>query len=77
MADIKNNKLLVAAIDFGTTYSGWAFSFRHDYKADPSRISVKQWFVIKANWKLKSLAKISTILIILKYSLKLHYAADF
>ncbi|KAK3577062.1 hypothetical protein CHS0354_003149 [Potamilus streckersoni] len=36
--------LIVAAIDFGTTYSGWAFSFKHEYDADPTRISCKQWF---------------------------------
>ena len=37
--DIYSNKLLVAAIDFGTTYSGYAFSFRHDYERDPLKIS--------------------------------------
>ncbi|KAL3879591.1 hypothetical protein ACJMK2_031880 [Sinanodonta woodiana] len=35
--------IVVAAIDFGTTYSGWAFSFKHDYDADPTKISAKQW----------------------------------
>ncbi|WAQ94605.1 HS12B-like protein, partial [Mya arenaria] len=35
--------LLVAAIDFGTTYSSWAFSFRHEYESDPTQISAKQW----------------------------------
>jgi len=29
----KRDKVLVAAIDFGTTYSGYAFSFKHDYQA--------------------------------------------
>ena len=38
------NKLLVAAIDFGTTYSGWAFSFKHEYESDPTRISSRQWY---------------------------------
>ena len=28
----KKNKLLVAAIDFGTTYSGYAFSWMHDWR---------------------------------------------
>lgn len=37
------NKVLVAAIDFGTTYSGWAFSFRHEYEGNPTKISAKQW----------------------------------
>ncbi|WAR26404.1 HS12B-like protein, partial [Mya arenaria] len=35
--------LLVAAIDFGTTYSSWAFSFRFDYDSDPTKVSAKQW----------------------------------
>ncbi|XP_053399649.1 heat shock 70 kDa protein 12A-like [Mercenaria mercenaria] len=35
--------LLVAAIDFGTTYSGWAFSFRHDFEVEPTKIFAKQW----------------------------------
>jgi len=29
----KKDKMLVAAIDFGTTYSGYAFSFKHDYQS--------------------------------------------
>ncbi|XP_052793940.1 heat shock 70 kDa protein 12A-like [Mya arenaria] len=41
---LKQSKpLLVAAIDFGTTYSSWAFSFRHEYESDPTQISAKQW----------------------------------
>ena len=39
-----NNALLVAAIDFGTTFSGWAYSFRYDFKSDPTRITVKHWY---------------------------------
>ncbi|XP_060578820.1 heat shock 70 kDa protein 12A-like isoform X2 [Ruditapes philippinarum] len=35
--------LLVGAIDIGTTYSGWAFSFLHDFQSDPTKASVKQW----------------------------------
>ncbi|XP_052779002.1 heat shock 70 kDa protein 12A-like isoform X2 [Mya arenaria] len=35
--------LLVAAIDFGTTYSSWAFSFKHEYDSDPTQVSAKQW----------------------------------
>lgn len=30
-----SNKLLVVAIDFGTTYSGYAYSFKHQYDTDP------------------------------------------
>jgi hypothetical protein len=39
----KGGKLLVAAIDFGTTYSGYAFSFRHEYEQDPTKASGKTW----------------------------------
>ncbi|KAH3736872.1 hypothetical protein DPMN_043447 [Dreissena polymorpha] len=37
------DRLLVAAIDFGTTYSGWAFSFKHDFDTNPSKVSMKTW----------------------------------
>lgn len=40
MAD-KKDKLLVAAIDFGTTHSGYAYSLKHDYKKDHLKISTK------------------------------------
>ena len=36
-------KLLVAAIEIGNASSCYAFSFRHDYERDPSKISVHQW----------------------------------
>ena len=35
--------LIVAAIDFGTTYSGWAYSARMDFVKDPTRVFLKQW----------------------------------
>ncbi|XP_069131205.1 heat shock 70 kDa protein 12B-like [Argopecten irradians] len=35
--------LLVAAIDFGTTYSGYAFSSLNDYKRDPLKVSANSW----------------------------------
>ncbi|XP_053388605.1 heat shock 70 kDa protein 12B-like [Mercenaria mercenaria] len=35
--------MIVAAIDFGTTYSGWAFSFRAEYERDPRKAEVKHW----------------------------------
>ena len=38
----KKDKILVAAIDFGTTFSGYAFSFKTDYEADPMKISTNQ-----------------------------------
>jgi hypothetical protein len=36
-------RLLVGAIDFGTTFSGWAFSFKHDYDSDPTKAKTKHW----------------------------------
>jgi hypothetical protein len=36
----KGNTLLVAAIDFGTSYSGYAFSFRSEFERDPLHISL-------------------------------------
>lgn len=38
----KDKKLLVAAIDFGTTYSGYAFSTREQYQKDLADISTNQ-----------------------------------
>ncbi|XP_053390946.1 heat shock 70 kDa protein 12B-like, partial [Mercenaria mercenaria] len=35
--------LLVAAIDFGTTYSGWGFSFRHEFESEPTKVYTKNW----------------------------------
>lgn len=44
MASSKQDSyLLVAAIDFGTTYSGYAFSTRCDFKRDPTNTFLKQW----------------------------------
>ena len=34
---------VVGAIDFGTSYSGWAYSSLHEYQSDPANVSVKQW----------------------------------
>ncbi|KAK3602881.1 hypothetical protein CHS0354_018741, partial [Potamilus streckersoni] len=36
-------KLPVAAIDFGTTYSSWACSFKSEYEREPTKILVKEW----------------------------------
>ena len=33
----------MAAIDFGTTFSGWAYSFQHEYRSEPAKAKVKQW----------------------------------
>ncbi|XP_071180502.1 heat shock 70 kDa protein 12B-like [Mytilus edulis] len=38
----ESNYLYVAAIDFGTTYSGYAFSSRTDFKRDPLEIHANQ-----------------------------------
>ncbi|WAR26552.1 HS12A-like protein [Mya arenaria] len=35
--------LLVAAIDFGTTYAGWSYSFKHDFVIDPTKVATKGW----------------------------------
>ncbi|KAL3878539.1 hypothetical protein ACJMK2_030879 [Sinanodonta woodiana] len=35
--------LLSAAIDFGTTYSGYGFSFRNEYEKDSCKISTNVW----------------------------------
>lgn len=34
---------IVAAIDFGTTFSGYAFSFKHDYEKDPTQVATFAW----------------------------------
>lgn len=33
-----NTHLIVAALDFGTTYSGYAFSMRNEFKSKPLQI---------------------------------------
>ncbi|CAC5400998.1 unnamed protein product [Mytilus coruscus] len=38
-----DNTVLVVGIDFGTSGSGYAFSFRHEYKNDPLNISTYSW----------------------------------
>ena len=35
--------MIVAAIDFGTTFSGYAFALRHEYKVDRVRVSGNRW----------------------------------
>ncbi|XP_052795059.1 heat shock 70 kDa protein 12A-like [Mya arenaria] len=40
---MSRDAVVVAAIDFGTTYSGWAFSFKHEFKSDPIKVSAKTW----------------------------------
>ncbi|XP_052276645.1 heat shock 70 kDa protein 12A-like isoform X2 [Dreissena polymorpha] len=43
MSTLNQNFLLVAAIDFGTAYSGYAFSSKEDFKTDPLKISANTW----------------------------------
>lgn len=39
----QDNYLLVAAIDFRTTFSRYAFSTRYDFQRDPTNTFLKQW----------------------------------
>lgn len=39
-----DNKLFVAAIDFGTTFSGYAFGVRKYLIDDPKRVTCIQWY---------------------------------
>ena len=34
---------VVAAIDFGTTTSGWAYSFVDEFKSEPAKAKVREW----------------------------------
>jgi hypothetical protein len=48
-----SNPLVVAAIDFGTTFSTCGFSFKHEYKSDPTKITAKRWTGLKSGVSLK------------------------
>lgn len=39
----QHDSTLVVAIDIGTTYSGYAFSFGHEYKSNPLTITYHSW----------------------------------
>ncbi|XP_045205239.1 heat shock 70 kDa protein 12A-like [Mercenaria mercenaria] len=41
----KSGKVVVAAVDFGTTFSGYAFSFSHDYEGEPTKVSANTSWV--------------------------------
>ncbi|XP_053398663.1 heat shock 70 kDa protein 12A-like [Mercenaria mercenaria] len=43
MGTLNEDYLLVAAIDFGTEYSGYAFSTRDDYSRDPLKVAANTW----------------------------------
>jgi hypothetical protein len=52
----------VAAIDFGTTYSGCAFSFHHEYESDPTKVYGNTWMA-GANPAGSSLKTSTTVLL--------------
>ncbi|KAH3823189.1 hypothetical protein DPMN_124988 [Dreissena polymorpha] len=33
----------MASIDFGTTFSSWAYSFKHDFQQEPTKITARTW----------------------------------
>ncbi|XP_052780048.1 heat shock 70 kDa protein 12A-like isoform X2 [Mya arenaria] len=37
------DQFLVAGIDFGTTYSGWSYSFKHEFDLNPTNVATKHW----------------------------------
>lgn len=39
----RKHRLFVAAIDFGTTYSGYAFSSKDDWEKEPLKIHANVW----------------------------------
>ena len=43
MASAIKERFIVAAIDFGTTFSGYAYSFYSDFKDDPLKIFTNSW----------------------------------
>lgn len=45
----KREKIVVAAIDFGSTYSGYAFSFRDDFQTNPLKIHTNLWSSVQSS----------------------------
>ncbi|XP_052819485.1 heat shock 70 kDa protein 12B-like [Mya arenaria] len=43
MSETRINEIIVAAIDFGTTFSGYAYSYRKEYLRDPLQIYSNRW----------------------------------
>ncbi|XP_052819482.1 uncharacterized protein LOC128245378 isoform X2 [Mya arenaria] len=43
MSETRINEIIVAAIDFGTTFSGYAYSYREEYLRDPLQIYSNRW----------------------------------
>lgn len=44
----KRTKIVVAAIDFGSTYSGYAFSFRNEFQTNPLKIHTNHWSSVQS-----------------------------
>jgi hypothetical protein len=57
-SNLQNDFLLVAAIDIGTTFSGYAFATKGEYNSNPLSTSVKTWH----NCLYQSLKTSSTVL---------------
>jgi hypothetical protein len=45
--------LVVAAIDFGTTFSSWGFSFKHEFMIEPTKVNTKNWTGLESAISLK------------------------
>lgn len=58
----KKDKLIIAAIDIGITFSGYAFIFKHDYERDPC--SAPFTFVWRVGWKNAVTQKVPTCLLL-------------
>ncbi|XP_045181401.2 heat shock 70 kDa protein 12A-like [Mercenaria mercenaria] len=48
-----STSLLVAAIDFGTTFSSWGFSFKHEFDLEPTKVTAKHWAGLQSAVSLK------------------------
>ncbi|XP_060566317.1 heat shock 70 kDa protein 12B-like [Ruditapes philippinarum] len=48
------NPLVVAALDFGTTFSSWAFSFKHEYEMEPTKVTAKVGYGLESAVSLKA-----------------------
>jgi hypothetical protein len=40
---LQAGNIVVGSIDFGTTYSGWAVMFSHEFESEPTKGFVRQW----------------------------------
>lgn len=62
MSKASNSKLVVAAIDFGTTFSGYAFSLRHEHEKDPLCIKVNPKWESGGRWLISHKAPTTVLL---------------